>query len=136
MLIQQRIESLSLKIENLRSPIGNEDTYRDGEAEAYYEEEEYGETPRTQTINIQTQATGTLAESLYQPPQTELVDDDDGADDLGFENDPPETPKPAFNHNALSGAGHKILPGQNYSMRSYKNFVSAAPTHKAIAAGK
>jgi len=111
--MQQRIESLGPKIENLRSPMqGNEDNYRGGEAEAYYEEEEYGETPRTQTINIQTQVTGTLAESLYQPPQTELVDDDDGADDMEFEDDPPETPKPAFNHNALSEAGRDNSPGQ------------------------
>lgn len=66
-LMQQRIESLGPKIENLRAPPS---------PEPEGEEEEYGTTPVTQTVNIHTQPTGTMADSTYQP-HTEVVMDDD-----------------------------------------------------------
>jgi hypothetical protein len=63
--MQQRIESLGPKIENLRSP---NQSFGNGSRFAY-DGDEYTHTPATQTVNIQTQATGTMAESLY--PGTE-----------------------------------------------------------------
>ncbi|KAH7924265.1 hypothetical protein BV22DRAFT_1120293 [Leucogyrophana mollusca] len=47
-----------------------------GETEYTEGGDQYGQTPRTQTVNINTQATGTLAESMYQPGETEIMDDD------------------------------------------------------------
>ncbi|CAA7260570.1 unnamed protein product [Cyclocybe aegerita] len=42
-----------------------------------YEPDESTRTPMTQTVNIQTQPTGTLADSMYQQPESEhLVDED------------------------------------------------------------
>ncbi|KIY63456.1 hypothetical protein CYLTODRAFT_493908 [Cylindrobasidium torrendii FP15055 ss-10] len=71
-LMQQRIESLGPKIENLRSPTGPmpEDRYMD------VDEDDYTSTPVTQTVNIHTQPSGTLAESAYQP-ETELLSDEE-----------------------------------------------------------
>lgn len=46
--------------------------YRGGETE-YTEGDQYGQTPRTQTVNINTQVTGTMAESMYQANETEIV---------------------------------------------------------------
>lgn len=39
--------------------------------------DQYGQTPRTQTVNINTQVTGTMAESMYRNG-TELIDDEYG----------------------------------------------------------
>ncbi|KAF8629121.1 hypothetical protein AX17_005707 [Amanita inopinata Kibby_2008] len=66
-LMQQRIESLGPKIENLRSP--NHSFNPD--SRFAYDADDYTHTPATQTVNIQTQATGTMAESIYQGPGTE-----------------------------------------------------------------
>ncbi|KAK2467876.1 hypothetical protein APHAL10511_000171 [Amanita phalloides] len=64
-LMQQRIESLGPKIENLRSP---NQSFNNASRFAY-EADDYTDTRATQTVNIQTQATGTMAESIY--PGTE-----------------------------------------------------------------
>ncbi|KIL66325.1 hypothetical protein M378DRAFT_186118 [Amanita muscaria Koide BX008] len=63
-IMQQRIESLGPKIENLRSPNQSFNNSRFA-----YEGDDFTHTPVTQTVNIQTQATGTMAESMY--PGTE-----------------------------------------------------------------
>jgi hypothetical protein len=79
--MQQRIESLGPKIEGLRPSQGR--SYA-GEGSRYglgYEGDEYSRTPMTQTVNIQTQPTGTLAESMFQPADTELVLEDNHEDD-------------------------------------------------------
>ncbi|KAF9268673.1 hypothetical protein L218DRAFT_977161 [Marasmius fiardii PR-910] len=75
LLMQQRIESLGPKIENLR-PI---QTQSFGEPSKLFDaDEEYTQshTPVTQTVNIHTQATGTMAESMYQPGTDIIIDDD------------------------------------------------------------
>lgn len=76
-LIQQRIESLGPKIENLqRAPSSH-----NGEDSKYYEGgEDYTHTPHTQSVNIHTQPTGTLAGSMYMPPDTEIIMEDDEDD--------------------------------------------------------
>lgn len=79
--MQQRIESLGPKIENLR-PGG---AYQD-EGDRFIDvddDDDYTHTPVTQTVNIHTQATGTLAESAFQP-ETEIIveEEDDGHGNL------------------------------------------------------
>ncbi|KAJ7783164.1 hypothetical protein B0H16DRAFT_1447328 [Mycena metata] len=78
-LMQQRIESLGPKIEGLRAPSHAEESNHGYEGEP----EQYTETPATRTINIQAQPTGTLAESMYQHPETDEIPDDneEGSDD-------------------------------------------------------
>ncbi|KAF5348749.1 hypothetical protein D9758_006832 [Tetrapyrgos nigripes] len=71
LLMQQRIESLGPKIENLMpQPPQSYD-----EASRFYDggDDDDTHTPVTQTVNIHTQATGTMAESLYQ---TEIMTED------------------------------------------------------------
>ncbi|KAJ7262193.1 hypothetical protein B0H12DRAFT_319434 [Mycena haematopus] len=113
-LMQQRIESLGPKIEGLRAPSQAEGSKFGYEGEA----EQYTETPATRTINIHTQPTGTLADSMYQHPETELVvdDDEEGSDDAT------ETPQREQPHQTESDAlsqHHNIVqrddsPGQQY----------------------
>ncbi|KIJ67740.1 hypothetical protein HYDPIDRAFT_107225 [Hydnomerulius pinastri MD-312] len=52
--------------------------YRGGGGETEYTEggDQCGQTPRTQTVNINTQVTGTMAESMYQANETEIIDDE------------------------------------------------------------
>ena len=69
--MQQRIESLGPKIEGLRDRSFNDGSRFANDAE---------ESPVTQTVNIQTQPTGTLADSMYHAPVTDLLIDDDGND--------------------------------------------------------
>ena len=70
--MQQRIESLGPKIEGLRDR-----SFNDGSRFAN-EADESTESPVTQTVNIQTQPTGTLADSMYHTPGTDVYIDDDG----------------------------------------------------------
>lgn len=70
--MQQRIESLGPKIENLRPPPPAQSYNDEGN---YYDDDQYTHTPVTQTVNIHTQATGTMAESMYQP-ETEVSMED------------------------------------------------------------
>ncbi|KAF8829264.1 hypothetical protein HHX47_DHR3000905 [Lentinula edodes] len=72
LLMQQRIESLGPKIENLRPPPPPQSYVEEGN---FYDDDQYTHTPVTQTVNIHTQATGTMAESMYQP-ETEMTMED------------------------------------------------------------
>ncbi|KAJ7045500.1 hypothetical protein C8F04DRAFT_1065003 [Mycena alexandri] len=113
-LMQQRIESLGPKIEGLRAPSHAEESNHGYEGEP----EQYTETPATRTINIHAQPTGTLAESLYQHPETEEVPDDneEGSDDAT------ETPQRDHPHRTESDglSQHRNIvsrddsPGQQY----------------------
>ncbi|THV05067.1 hypothetical protein K435DRAFT_745865 [Dendrothele bispora CBS 962.96] len=75
LLMQQRIESLGPKIENLipQQPqsFGDESKFYD----AGEDDDDETHTPVTQTVNIHTQATGTMAESLFQP-ETDIMTED------------------------------------------------------------
>ncbi|RDB16930.1 hypothetical protein Hypma_002398 [Hypsizygus marmoreus] len=75
-LMQQRIESLGPKIENLR-PAPRSITGANDSRFAY-EGDDFTRTPLTQTVNIQTQPTGTAADSMFQGAQSEVVIDDEG----------------------------------------------------------
>ncbi|KJA20070.1 hypothetical protein HYPSUDRAFT_838373 [Hypholoma sublateritium FD-334 SS-4] len=75
-LMQQRIESLGPKIEGLKS---QDRSFIANGSRFAYEPDESTRTPMTQTVNIQTQPTGTLADSMYQPAEEEDVFlDEDG----------------------------------------------------------
>ncbi|KAJ3763596.1 hypothetical protein EV360DRAFT_91791 [Lentinula raphanica] len=72
LLMQQRIESLGPKIENLRPPPPPQSYAEEGN---FYDDDQYTHTPVTQTVNIHTQATGTMAESMYQPETVMTMED-------------------------------------------------------------
>ena len=74
--MQQRIESLGPKIENLKT--SQDRSFGAGGSRFAYEGDDYTTTPRTQTVNIQTQPTGTLADSMYHSPDTDVVLDENG----------------------------------------------------------
>ncbi|KIJ67734.1 hypothetical protein HYDPIDRAFT_25208 [Hydnomerulius pinastri MD-312] len=72
------------------SSYSRQQQYRGGAGETEYTQgdDQYGQTPRTQTADINTQVTGTMAESIYQSDETETVDDEcttgeDGIQRLG-----------------------------------------------------
>jgi hypothetical protein len=122
--MQQRIESLGPKIEGLRAPSQGEGSKYGYEGQP----EQYTETPATRTINIHTQPTGTLAGSMYQHPETELVlDDDEEGDNEERDNeegsdDATETPQRDHPHRTESDglSQHRNIvsrddsPGQQY----------------------
>ncbi|KAK7045587.1 hypothetical protein VNI00_007419 [Paramarasmius palmivorus] len=101
LLMQQRIESLGPKIENLR-PIQTQPF--DEPSKFYDGEEEYTQTPVTQTVNIHTQATGTMAESMYQPG-TDIIVDDEEIPEGEFEDEEEDAPTERRFPPAPSGVG-------------------------------
>jgi hypothetical protein len=113
--MQQRIESLGPKIEGLRASSHAEDSKYDGYEG---EPEHYTETPATRTINIHPQPTGTLADSMYQHPETEeVLDEDEGESDDATET--PQRDRPDQNgSDGLSQhrniASRDDSPGQQY----------------------
>jgi len=87
--MQQHIEGLVPKIDDLRGSrsIGGEGSRYNGRTFHSSEVDQYGQTPMTQTVNIHTQPTGTVAESMFQQPETEVVLDtnEDGGEDGEFD---------------------------------------------------
>ncbi|TFY81849.1 hypothetical protein EWM64_g2163, partial [Hericium alpestre] len=74
-LMQQRIERLGPKIDSLKTQTGSSVDDRKYRDQQYSQSEidRYTETPMTQTVNIQTQPTGTINdESVYLPPDSDL----------------------------------------------------------------
>ncbi|KAG6856287.1 hypothetical protein H0H87_005770 [Tephrocybe sp. NHM501043] len=74
-LMQQRIESLGPKIENLR-PGQSHNGIND--SRFAYQDISESRTPNTQTVHLQTQPTGTAVDSMYQGAQTEFIMGQDG----------------------------------------------------------
>lgn len=73
--VQERLETLSPQSLNAPMPPRSQQSYAESavsreqyRAETEYSEnmDQYGQTPRTQTVNINTQPTGTIPESVYQ----------------------------------------------------------------------
>jgi hypothetical protein len=120
--MQQRIESLGPKIENLKT---NQDrSFGAGGSRFAYEGDDYTTTPRTQTVNIQTQPTGTLADSMYHSPDTEVVLDENG-DEREFDDmtetqtqRPPRTDGETRSQKSfvygMSDGGRDDSPGQQF----------------------
>lgn len=87
--MQQRIESLGPKIEGLKS---QDRSFNANGSRFGYEPDDSTRTPMTQTVNIQTQPNGTLADSMYQPAEEEDVFlDEDGNPVQEWEEDKTET---------------------------------------------
>src|SRR5580698_9299122 len=78
--MNERLDGLGPKIDRLkparRSYTGT-DQYRQEYRPEDDDDEFGGRTPMTQTVNIHTQPTGTMAESMFQPPETEIIEDGD-----------------------------------------------------------
>ncbi|KDR75025.1 hypothetical protein GALMADRAFT_268571 [Galerina marginata CBS 339.88] len=119
-LMQQRIESLGPKIEGLKA---TDRSFNAGGSRFAYEPDESTRTPMTQTVNIQTQPTGTMADSMYQPPETEMLLDDDGNVREFDEMTETQTPRHHTDGEArslprslygLSENGRDDSPGQQY----------------------
>lgn len=72
-VLSGRVEGLGPKIESIRS--SQNGSYMDDGTHGYTpsERERYAQSPGTQTVHIQTQATGTMAESVFQAPDTEFM---------------------------------------------------------------
>ncbi|GLB45071.1 hypothetical protein LshimejAT787_1901490 [Lyophyllum shimeji] len=75
-LMQQRIESLGPKIEGMRAPNRSQNGVND--SRFAYDGEDYSRTPMTQTVHLQTQPTGTAADSMFQGAQSQIIIDDEG----------------------------------------------------------
>lgn len=82
-LMQQRIESLGPKIENLRQDVSYD---QGGGSRFQYEDqtEDFTRTPQTRTVNIDTHPTGTMADSMYHG-QDDIGDDDEDDGEHGGE---------------------------------------------------
>ncbi|KAF8813971.1 hypothetical protein BYT27DRAFT_7334973 [Phlegmacium glaucopus] len=113
-LMQQRIESLGPKIEGLRDRSFN------GGSRFANEADESTETPMTQTVNIQTQPTGTLADSMYHTPATDVFIDDDG-------NVVREYDDFTENHNPHTDAETRSLPQSVYQQSENENDRDNSP---------
>ena len=80
--MQEHIDGLGPKIEGLResrSYGGEGSRYRNGQTFPSSDIDPYSRSPMTQTVNIHTQPTGTMAESMFQPAQTVDVDSNENA---------------------------------------------------------
>ncbi|KAG1752914.1 hypothetical protein EDB19DRAFT_1670525 [Suillus lakei] len=84
--VQERLETLSPQSMNAPMPARSQQSYAEsatsrehyrGETEYSENMDQYGQTPRTQTVNINTQPTGTIPESMYQNETAIIVEEDD-----------------------------------------------------------
>ncbi|KAH7916537.1 hypothetical protein BJ138DRAFT_1175676 [Hygrophoropsis aurantiaca] len=98
--------------------------------------DQYGQTPRTQTVNINTQATGTLAESMYQPGETEIMDgevygdDDDDHGERRFAPTVTETRSEFLVGDRDGSGGQQYLEEELYKLRVKPGGSQSGITHK------
>jgi hypothetical protein len=88
--MEERLEGLEPKIERLKPSRGSRLYTGDARYRQEYnpDDDEFGRTPMTQTVNIHTQPTGTVAESMFRPAETEIIGGhDDYGDEEGYDND-------------------------------------------------
>ncbi|KAF9222509.1 hypothetical protein BS17DRAFT_782960 [Gyrodon lividus] len=111
--------------------------YRGGNTEYTEGGDQYGQTPRTQTVNINTQVTGTMAESMYQANEAELIDDDYTTGENG--NLPFGPPTVTETRRGISGfldtdrddsPGQQFLEEELYKLRVKPGGSQSAVTHK------
>lgn len=98
-LMQKRIESLGPKIEELKSPLaqhhlGDGSRFHAMENAEFEEGDQYSQSEMTQTINIHTHPTGTMADSMYLP-ETDLADQTHDHDEMLEEEEYDEEHRPA-----------------------------------------
>ncbi|KAG1829091.1 hypothetical protein EV424DRAFT_1536019 [Suillus variegatus] len=104
--VQQRLETLSPQ--SLNAPM------MPPRSQQSYAESAYGQTPRTQTVNINTQPTDTIPESVYQNETAIIVEEDDEL--YGDRDDSP---------------GQQFLEEELYKLRVKPGGSQLAITHKA-----
>jgi hypothetical protein len=82
MRVQEHLETLSPQVLSAPMPPRSQQFYAESSAsrEQYRQEmeysenmDQYGQTPHTQTMNINTQPTGTIPESMYQGGETPII---------------------------------------------------------------
>ena len=156
--MQQRIDGLVPKIDDLR---GSRSFGVDGSgynrAHTFHSSEvdQYGRTPMTQTVNIHTQPTGTVVDSMFQPPETELVvetnvDDEDhhgefdeiedetqGGRDHAYSDHRPQTSTGTRAHGLMSefdgrddSPGQQFLEEELYKLRQKRHGSQSAQSHR------
>ncbi|KAG5641009.1 hypothetical protein DXG03_006383 [Asterophora parasitica] len=132
MVMQQRIESLGPKIENLRSPAS-----QNNDSRFVYDGEDFTRTPQTQTVHLQTQPTGTVADSMFQGAQRELVIDDehhhdDDEVDEGFD-ERTETQRDGDTHTVNQARddspGQQFLEEELYRLRQRSGGSQSGRSH-------
>ncbi len=140
--MQQRIESLGPKIENLK---GHDLSLSAGGSRFAYGPDESTRTPMTQTVNIQTQPTGTMADSMYQQPETEILLDDDGnirdIDDMTeTQGHPQQTDGETrslvrsaytYEQGRDDSPGHQVLEEELFKLRQRPAGSQSAPSHRS-----
>ncbi|KAJ7072344.1 hypothetical protein C8F01DRAFT_1103577 [Mycena amicta] len=109
-LMQQRIESLGPKIEGLKA-VSNVDGSK---YEAIFDDaaDHDTENPATRTINIHTEPTNTLADSVYHHPDTEVIIGEEGSDDGTEMPQRPRTESDVLSQHR--NVGRDDSPGQRY----------------------
>ncbi|TFK74048.1 hypothetical protein BDN72DRAFT_122178 [Pluteus cervinus] len=140
-VMQQRIESLGPKIENLRSPISPGRHSMDGDGSNHedyeFEGDEYPQSTVTQTVNIHTQPAGTV-DSQYHPAGTEVIDEEEGYDEMEEEHMPHvesngETPTQSRGNYAMSdhddSPGHQFLQEELFKLKKREPTQPNMPTH-------
>ena len=82
MRVQERLETLSTQVLSASMPPRCRQSHAESSAsrEQYHQEmeysenmDQYGQTPCTQTVNINTQPTGAISESMYQGSETPII---------------------------------------------------------------
>ncbi|KAG9316340.1 hypothetical protein JVU11DRAFT_2371 [Chiua virens] len=107
--------------------------YRGGDTEYTEGDEQYGQTPRTQTVNINTQATGTMAESMYQANETEIVDEEYTTAENSthrFEARTVTETREFLNADRDDSPGQQFLEEELYKLRVKPGGSQSAVTHK------
>jgi hypothetical protein len=141
-LMQQRIEGLGPKIEGLKGNLPLDDGSRFNAID-YEDGDDYSHSGMTQTVNIQTHPTGTMADSVYQLPETESVQDheqDDGdflVDDA--RDDPPLTEgetrtrhvqSELLSDNRDDSPGQQFLEEELYKLRQRQAGSQSGMSHR------
>ncbi|KAF8135733.1 hypothetical protein EV363DRAFT_1551679 [Boletus edulis] len=107
--------------------------YRGGDTEYTEGDDQYGQTPRTQTVNINTQVTGTLAGSMYQANETETVDEEytTGENSTQRFGAPTLTETREYlNADRDDSPGQQFLEEELYKLRVKPGGSQSAVTHK------
>jgi len=144
--VQECLDGLAPKIERL--PSRNELAYsgntRYRQEYRPEEDDEYEDhSPMAQTVNINTQPTGTAAESMFQPPETEPVDDRQEVLDYDIEDDDQQDVMPAtvdgetrtrepmgeYNEEQDISPGQQFLEEELYKLRVKPAGSQSAHTH-------
>ncbi|KAF9482263.1 hypothetical protein BDN70DRAFT_829667 [Pholiota conissans] len=110
--MSERIANLGPKIESLKL----DTTMNPDRSRFEYGPDDSAVTPMTQTVNIQTQPTGTMADSMYQPAEEHDVFLDDEGNPLHEWEDKTETEMPRHLHTdaetrSLAHTGSQISEG-------------------------